>query len=85
MTTIQAIATFENDTLTIISQPESGEVRRILKFTDAGIDMVMLEIINYICDLFRSCTIFRRCMLFNQMYLEKEYLRGSRCPIKLDV
>ena len=48
MTTIQAIATFENDTLTIISQPESGEVRRILKFTDAGIDMVMLSMINYV-------------------------------------
>jgi len=41
---IKAIATFENDTLTIITQPENGEVRRILKFTDAGIDMTMLAV-----------------------------------------
>ena len=36
----QAVATFEENILVIVSQTEKGEVRRTLQFTDTGINMV---------------------------------------------
>ena len=36
----QAVATFEDNSLVIVSQTEKGEIRRTLQFTETGINMV---------------------------------------------
>merc|ERR1712062_802615 len=39
---VKGLATFEDNSLVIVTQTEKGEVRRTLQFTDTGIDMTML-------------------------------------------
>ena len=42
----QAVATFEENSLVIVSQTEKGEIRRTLQFTETGINMVRLFLVQ---------------------------------------
>jgi len=41
---VKAVATFEDNTLVIVSQTEKGEIQRKLEFTETGINMTMLMV-----------------------------------------
>jgi len=40
---VKAVATFEDNTLVIVSQTEKGEIQRKLEFTETGINMVKVS------------------------------------------